>query len=289
MKLTQNITEIPPLDDLRLTTTVPDVDRLLGGGFAAGETMLMAGEPGSGKSTFLMQLAGKLADKNTKILYVSGEESLAQLKSRAERLGSVNSNIFCSEATVVEEIYQIDQHLETDFLIVDSLQMLNSVRLKQAPGTPTQMRYCLMSLIDYAKAHNKILIVVGHSTKAGLIAGLLTLQHMVDTVWTLSNDMNSKRQILVKKNRFGPAQEGMELTMTQTGFVELGATQGTFSYKGFSKNLSAQNFESSGVAGFLMDNLITGVASLMKFGVLLTMGIVMFSISFIKGFIRRGV
>jgi len=203
----------------RLITGILPFDNFLGGGFVPGSAVILAGEPGVGKSTLMLQIANALA-KNFIVLYASGEENLGQIKLRADRLGTLNPQIWCSESINLEELYRIMGELNPQFIIIDSLQMLYSKSLKQAPGTPSQMKYGLSSLIDYVKENNKVLIAIGHSTKSGLIAGLMTLQHMVDVVLFMTILDGNSRQLFSKKNRFGPSQISWEIEISERGFID---------------------------------------------------------------------
>ena len=229
----QSLPDVQIEDVKRVLIQQESFDGILGGGFYPGEAILLAGEPGSGKSTLLLQVAARLAMQGKKILYVAGEENSSQVASRAKRLSALYKNIYIAEETMVEKLYDIDKELDADFIIIDSLQTLQSNSLLKLPGNSTVMRYCLASLIGYTKAHGKNLITIGHSTKTGLIAGLLTLQHMVDAVFFMSN-MDGERWLMSKKNRFGPAQTSIELHMTEDGFTELsGEIQKTRGLQGF--------------------------------------------------------
>jgi DNA repair protein RadA/Sms len=214
------ITQIAPQDTTKISLGVPDIDSILSGGFTKGQCIMLAGQPGCGKSTLITQVTNILSQKGNKILYVSGEESLPQIRTRADRLGAVNDNIICAEATGLEVVIQLAELHKPQFMVVDSLQMIHSAMLKQAPSSPSQMRFCLDKLIDYAKANDVVLLVIGHSTKTGIIAGLLALQHMVDTVLFMTTDITNVRKIQVYKNRYGEANIATELTMDKNGFRE---------------------------------------------------------------------
>ena len=129
---------------------------------------MLAGQPGCGKSTLVTQICNALSLQGNKILYVSGEESLPQLRTRADRVGAVNDNIICAEATGLEQIIQTANHYQPAFMVIDSLQMIHTALLRQAPASPTQMRFCLDKLIDYAKTNGIVMLVIGHSTKTGI-------------------------------------------------------------------------------------------------------------------------
>jgi DNA repair protein RadA/Sms len=214
------ITQIEPQDTHKISVGVTEIDELLAGGLTKGQVIMLAGQPGCGKSTLVTQISKALSIQGNKVLYVSGEESLPQIRSRADRLNAVNDNIICAEAVGLEQIIQTANYYKPVFMVVDSLQMIHSAMLKQAPSSPTQMRFCLDKLIDYAKTNGIIMLVIGHSTKTGIIAGLLALQHMVDTVLFMTTDITNVRKLQVYKNRYGEANVATELTMDTSGFRE---------------------------------------------------------------------
>lgn len=214
------INEIPSIQAKRYQTKIAGLDNLLGGGFVDGNALLLAGECGSGKSTLMLQVAQQLADQNYKVFYASGEENLNQIKLRADRLNTLNPHILCSETINLEELQEVVKETEPRILIVDSLQMIYSKELKQGVGSPSQMRYCLNELIKWVKQTNNILIVIGHSTKTGLVAGIMTLQHMVDAVFFMSMVEGDTRQIYSRKNRFGTSQYAWMIKMSQNGIID---------------------------------------------------------------------
>lgn len=216
---TQQITHIQATESARMTTGVKEFDNFIGGGFVNGETILIAGQPGAGKSTLLLQLATILTDTAERVLYISGEESLEQIKLRADRLGTLRDSIFCSDQVVLEDMYEVINKINPKFIIVDSLQMIHSKAIKGEQGSARQMKHCLLDLIAHVKKTGQVLIVIGHSTKTGLIAGMLTLQHMVDAVFFVSKE-GDVRYIQAKKNRFGGVDEQFQMLMTQKGFKE---------------------------------------------------------------------
>jgi DNA repair protein RadA/Sms len=222
-----NLTEVIKTDDIRVKTDIKELDYILGGGLAKGELILLAGEPGSGKSTFILQLCHIFAHKDQKILYACGEESLGQVKGRADRVKSTHPYISVTEAMALEQLIIMINEFNPDIFVLDSLQMIYTNALKQPSGSPTQMRQCLLALSDLCRQKGITLIAIGHSTKSGAVAGLQTLQHMVDVVFVIEIDVNTARKLIAKKNRFGPAQTGIELRMEKTGFREL-HTQGIF-------------------------------------------------------------
>ena len=201
------------------STGDPGLDELLGGGLVPGSAVLFAGEPGIGKSTLLLQLCALAAKQGVRSVYVSGEESLGQLRSRAERLGILGPGLEALCTGQAEEVYQL---LEKDkppgLVVVDSVQTLVSAAAEGIPGSVSQVRAVASALIDAVKRSRAALILVGHVTKEGQIAGPKLLEHMVDTVLSLEGDKQHLFRILrVIKNRFGPAGEVLVLQMTSTG------------------------------------------------------------------------
>ena len=207
-----------PTDKMtRLKSGIIGFDKLLGGGFVPGQAILFAGVPGSGKSTLVFQIANAVAERGHTVLYATGEESLGQIKLRANRLKTLNPKILCSDKIKLEEVVKASNEVKPKIIIVDSLQMISSASLKQPAGSPSQMKYGLSALIEHVKETNRILIAIGHSTKAGLIAGMLGIQHMVDASFYMSIGVDNSRKIFSKKNRFGEAQVNWVTSMTAKG------------------------------------------------------------------------
>lgn len=204
----------------RLKTKFREFDELLNGGFVVGSVVLFAGLPGVGKSTFLLQIAYHYAEQGYKVLYVLGEENLSQLRSRAERLKAVSPLIFCTEEIEIEHILGIISEAGVEIIIIDSLQTVRSQAAKQGAGTPTQTRLAIEIMTEIAKKQNKTVILVGHSTKTGSIAGTQTLQHVVDTVLFMDGQEDGLRTIVVKKNRFGKSYINWGIRLTEEGFKE---------------------------------------------------------------------
>jgi DNA repair protein RadA/Sms len=219
MQNTLQLTQIKAEALTRMTTGIKDFDSLLGGGFVNGEAILLAGQPGAGKSTILMQLATILSDQAYRVMYVSGEENKEQLRLRADRLNTVRSNIFCTEVVEINSLFKEIETVDPKFIIIDSIQMMEDNTVKGEHGSAKQTKHCLNALIAHAKKTGRVLIFIGHSTKTGLIAGLLTLQHMVDAVFFLSKEGNI-RYIKANKNRFGNVDESFTTLMTEQGFRE---------------------------------------------------------------------
>ncbi|WP_157493229.1 DNA repair protein RadA [Desulfonatronovibrio magnus] len=215
----QDIKEVSTDSADFLNTAMPEFDDLLGGGVVPGSVILVGGEPGIGKSTLLLQLCAAMAQKGHGALYVSGEESLPQIRSRAERLELLDSGIKVIATNALEDI-QIcfEQARRVGLIIVDSVQTVASAQLDSIPGTPSQIRSVTSKLIQRAKDTGTCVILVGHVTKEGQIAGPKLLEHMVDTVLYLEGDKEHLFRILrVVKNRFGPANELVMFEMTSSG------------------------------------------------------------------------
>lgn len=228
-----NITDVEAGNEQRLKTISEELNRVLGGGIVLGSVILIGGEPGIGKSTLLLQLALKMKKK---ILYVSGEESASQIKMRADRLTDIqNPNCFLYTETSVEKILKEAKNLHPDVMIVDSIQTLQSQLIESSPGTISQIRECSNELIKFAKENNIPIILVGHITKDGQIAGPKVLEHMVDVVLNFDGDRNHLFRLLrAQKNRFGSTQE--------IGIYEM-VTQGLKEIKNPSEILITKKFE----------------------------------------------
>lgn len=202
----QKIDEIAPQDETRLQTPDAELNRVLGGGVVPGCVILVAGEPGIGKSTLFLQCA--LQWKNITTLYVSGEESAQQIKLRAERVGIKNNNLYLLTATDTSTIFQEIKKLKPQLLIVDSIQTLESPYVESAAGSVSQVRECAAELQRFAKVTNTPVCIIGHITKEGSIAGPKILEHMVDTVLQFEGDRHYAYRILrTIKNRFGSTSE----------------------------------------------------------------------------------
>ncbi|WP_028574227.1 DNA repair protein RadA [Desulfonatronovibrio hydrogenovorans] len=202
-----------------ISTSMSELDDLLGGGIVPGSVILLGGEPGIGKSTLLLQLCAAMAGKDSPSLYVSGEESLPQIRSRAQRLGLLENKIQAVSTNSLEDVLNtFTSDLNFRLMVIDSVQTLVSPDLDSIPGTPSQIRAVSSMLIQKAKETDTCIILVGHVTKEGQIAGPKMLEHMVDTVLYLEGDKEHLFRILrVVKNRFGPANELVMFEMTGTG------------------------------------------------------------------------
>ena len=207
----------------RIKTNLNELDRVIGGGFVPGSVTLIGGDPGIGKSTLLLQLVGKLSDQKEKCIYISGEESLSQIKMRADRLGVNNNDIEFASITNASDIaITINSENKRCVLVIDSIQTMYLPQLDSSPGTVSQVRASAHELILAAKKTNTILIIIGHLTKDGAIAGPKVLEHMVDTVLYFEGDNNFQYRILRSfKNRFGANNEIGVFEMLCNGLNEI--------------------------------------------------------------------
>ncbi len=215
-----NIIEVETNEEPRISTPSEELNRVLGGGIVLGSVTLIGGEPGIGKSTLLLQLALKMKKK---ILYVSGEESASQIKMRADRLSEVqNPQCYLFTETSVEKILHEAGKLQPDFVIIDSIQTLQSSLIESSPGSVSQIRECSNEIIKYAKENNVPVFLVGHITKDGQIAGPKVLEHMVDVVLNFDGDRNHLFRLLrANKNRFGSTSEIGIYEMISQGLKEI--------------------------------------------------------------------
>ncbi len=192
----------------RTSCGFPTVDRVLGGGFVAGGAVLLAGEPGIGKSTLLLQIADRMARSGLRVVYASAEESPRQLRLRAERLEAVSDGVLVVGETDLESILAAAAQAGGAALLVDSVQALRSDALESPPGSIGQVRHAANRLVESCKASGASLVLVGHVTKEGAIAGPKALEHLVDTVLSFEGDRDSDYRLLrANKNRFGPTGE----------------------------------------------------------------------------------
>ena len=206
--------------ELRLESPDKEFNRVLGGGMVPGSLVLIGGEPGIGKSTLMLQLGMGL--KSMTVLYVSGEESEQQLKMRADRLGTSSPNLFILTETNTQNIFLHLEKLNPDLLIIDSIQTLYSSLLESSPGSVGQVRQCAGELLRYAKETQTPVMLVGHITKDGLLAGPKVLEHMVDTVLQFEGDRHLSYRILrTTKNRFGSTSEIGIYEMLDVGLREV--------------------------------------------------------------------
>ena len=215
------LTEIDSATESRFQSGIGELDRVLGGGAVHGSFVLVGGEPGIGKSTLLLQMCQEMC-RTAKVLYVSGEESLKQIKLRASRLGIRSAQLFVLAETDMDEIVHETDLLEPDILIIDSIQTVYRRDLTAAPGGTTQIKECAMSLMQYAKRHSVTIFIVGHVNKEGTLAGPKILEHMVDCVLYFEGEQTgSFRCLRAAKNRFGSTNEIGVFEMSDRGLMEV--------------------------------------------------------------------
>ncbi len=209
-------------EEVRISTNISEFDRILGGGFVQGSLILLAGDPGIGKSTITLQTCGQLCGTGKKVLYVSAEESASQLKLRAERLGINSENLYIYPQTNMENIKKQIEEISPDFVIIDSIQAIYSNNVASSAGSVSQIRECTNILMHIAKSKNITTIVIGHVTKDGNIAGPKVLEHMVDTVIYFEGDKyKTYRMLRSMKNRFGNTSEVGIFDMQTDGLHEI--------------------------------------------------------------------
>lgn len=209
-------------EELRVKTNISEFDRILGGGFVQGSLILLAGDPGIGKSTITLQTCGQLCIAGKKVLYVSAEESSSQLKLRAERLGIDSDSLYIYPQTNMENIKSQIEEIAPDFVIIDSVQAIYSNNVASSAGSVSQIRECTNILMHIAKSKNITTVVIGHVTKDGNIAGPKVLEHMVDTVIYFEGDKyKSYRMLRSMKNRFGNTSEVGIFEMKSDGLHEV--------------------------------------------------------------------
>ena len=222
-----SIKNVSSSEETRISTRISELDRVLGGGIVKGSLVLVGGDPGIGKSTLLLEMCRNLVEDDNKVLYVSGEESVSQIKSRAVRLG-------ITEGTVMEERLmllsdndmdniesQIDS-LEAEVVVIDSIQTIEASNVEAAPGTISQVREVTARMLQIAKHSNVAVFIVGHVTKEGTVAGPRTLEHMVDSVLYFEGDESGGFRLLrANKNRFGSTNEIGVFNMTDGGLEEV--------------------------------------------------------------------
>ncbi|MGD8426176.1 MAG: DNA repair protein RadA [Balneolaceae bacterium] len=212
--------EIDADSDERFLSNIPELDRVLGGGFVPGSFVLIGGDPGIGKSTLTLQI-GK-SQPELEILYCAGEESAGQIKQRAKRLGVNSDNFYIYTETDIDKVLSEAQKLDPDLLVIDSIQTVYRTELTSMAGSIQQVKECAALLQQLAKKQNITTFVIGHVTKDGVIAGPRVLEHMVDTVLQFEGDSNyNYRMLRSLKNRFGPAQEVGVFEMKESGLHDV--------------------------------------------------------------------
>ncbi len=216
----QNLHDAVPSEFKRIMTGMGELDRVLGGGLMQASAVLVGGEPGIGKSTLMLQLAPRLAP--AKVLYISGEESPNQIRERAQRLSIKAENLWLVPEVNLERILALMEREKPALVIIDSIQTVHSEEYQSSAGTITQIRECAASLIRAAKQQNFILMIIGHITKEGALAGPKALEHMVDTVLQFEGEGYQRYRIIRSvKNRFGSTNEIGVFRMDETGLEEV--------------------------------------------------------------------
>lgn len=206
----------------RILTHIEELDRVLGGGIVPGSLVLVGGDPGIGKSTLLLQVCQRLCKEGKEVLYISGEESLKQIKLRANRLGDFQEDLYLLCETNLELIRNVIEKRKPDFVVIDSIQTMYHEEVSSAPGSVSQVRESTNVLMQLAKGLGISIFIVGHVTKEGTVAGPRVLEHMVDTVLYFEGDRHASYRILRGvKNRFGSTNEIGVFEMQQSGLAEV--------------------------------------------------------------------
>ena len=223
------IAEVTDVGAVARPTGLTEVDRVLGGGFVPGSVTLVGGEPGIGKSTLLLQLVGATAGHGSVSLYVSGEESAGQVKARAGRLGAIHDDLWLVAETALPHILDHLDSIRPDVVVIDSVQTLHDPAIASAPGSVAQVRECANRLVGHAKRHGTTVLLVGHVTKEGTLAGPRVLEHVVDTVLEFDGDRHHGLRLLrASKHRFGATTEVGLLQMDGAGLSAVADPSGLF-------------------------------------------------------------
>ncbi|MBC8079294.1 MAG: DNA repair protein RadA [Gorillibacterium sp.] len=217
-----SITEIESTQDARVRTGNQELDRVLGGGIVPGSLILVGGDPGIGKSTLLLQTSHSLAKLGLRVLYISGEESAVQTKLRADRLGALSSQLYVLCETNLERVDEAIEKVGPDFVVIDSIQTVFHPGVSSAPGSVSQVRECTSHFMRLAKTRGIAIVLVGHVTKEGAIAGPRLLEHMVDCVLYFEGERHHTYRLLrAVKNRFGSTNEIGIFEMREEGLMEI--------------------------------------------------------------------
>jgi DNA repair protein RadA/Sms len=223
------VPDVSALAEHRRATGSPELDRTLGGGLVPGSLILVGGEPGIGKSSLLLKVAGNIAQTGAKTLYVCAEESPQQIKMRAERLGAMEPDLYLLPATEIEAVIEQIERMRPALVVVDSIQTVSTGLISSAPGSVSQVRDCAMQLMRTAKRTNTPICIIGHVTKEGAVAGPRTLEHMVDAVLYLEGErFHTYRLLRGVKNRFGATHEVGVYEMRGDGMVDVLNPSGLF-------------------------------------------------------------
>lgn len=218
----KTLSEIEMNQAARMSTGMGELDRVLGGGIVQGSLVLVGGDPGIGKSTLLLQVCRNLSDADKKVLYISGEESLQQIRLRAERMGSFTEHLLILCETDLQAIRETITRLQPQVVVIDSIQTMYNESVSSAPGSVSQVRESTGVLMQIAKTQNITIFIVGHVTKEGVVAGPRVLEHMVDTVLYFEGDRYASYRVLRGvKNRFGSTNEIGVFEMRTSGLAEV--------------------------------------------------------------------
>ncbi|HHT97863.1 MAG TPA: DNA repair protein RadA [Clostridiales bacterium] len=218
----QILNSIETSQDMRISSGIGELDRVLGGGIVPGSLVLVGGDPGIGKSTLLLQMCRELSNVNRKVLYISGEESQKQIKIRADRLGEFTGELLLLCETNVQLIEDSVHKYKPEIVIIDSIQTIFSDGSSSAPGSVSQVRESTSALMKLAKGHGVTIFIIGHVTKEGVVAGPRVLEHMVDTVLYFEGDNYASYRILrAVKNRYGSTNEIGVFEMQNKGLIEV--------------------------------------------------------------------
>ena len=216
------INEIEITESIKIPSGFEELDRVLGGGLVQGSLVLLAGDPGIGKSTLVLQTAGNICSQGKKLLYVCAEESGSQVKLRAQRLNVNSDNLYVYSQTNLEAVITQIENLKPEILVIDSIQSIYTSNITSSSGSVSQIRECTNALMDIAKNKNITVVVIGHVTKDGNIAGPKVLEHMVDTVIYFEGDKYKSQRLLRSiKNRFGSTNEIGVFNMVENGLEEV--------------------------------------------------------------------
>ena len=216
------LSEIPEETSARATTGIGELDRVLGGGVVEGSLMLVGGDPGIGKSTLLLQASEHLARGGARVLYISGEESVRQIKMRARRLGVTSDNLLILSENAMDAAERRWEEIAPDYMIIDSIQTMYSNQLDSAPGSVSQVRMCGNQLMKLGKTKNLPIFIVAHVTKSGDLAGPKTVEHLVDCVLNFTGERDQELRVMrAYKNRFGTTSEIGAFRMEAEGLIEV--------------------------------------------------------------------
>ncbi len=225
----QAINKIEVTNTVRMPTGIKEFDRVLGGGIVVGSLVLLGGDPGIGKSTLLLDVGMKFSSQGKKILYVSGEESALQTKMRAQRLGETTDDLLLMTETDLNSVLVQAEKVKPKLLVIDSIQTMHNSELPTAPGSVGQIRECTGKLLRFAKVNNIAVVIIGHVTKDGSIAGPRVLEHMVDVVLQFEGERSYAFRVLrALKNRFGSTSETGIFSMQESGLIEISNPAGLF-------------------------------------------------------------